>query len=301
MRTGSPRYLPVDGELAPFVERVWWWSGPGPRQPVLLPGTGAEWWIHHGEPPRYRTSTGLRSLPQAHVVCLRHEHWALETTGPLHVTAVRFRAGAPGRIWRCPVDEVTDRPAPLAEVLADAARADALVEGVRHATTPAARAAVLRAGVRALLAGHRGADPRVTAAVRTLYRDPGEGRVGALGEAVGLSNRQLRRGFAAAAGVGPKEFQRLVRFQRTARALLLRRGVPGTTPQEAPLDVALAAGYYDQSHLIKEFRRLAGRSPGRLMAAEMSHFYYQSLPVDAQAAPHDHRVRPARGPSRPRP
>jgi methylphosphotriester-DNA--protein-cysteine methyltransferase len=58
-------------------------------------------------------------------------------------------------------------------------------------------------------------------------------------------------------GYTPKLLARIVRFR--AASARLARG-------EAAVSVALASGYYDQSHLINEMRNLAGRSPGFLRA-----------------------------------
>jgi transcriptional regulator GlxA family with amidase domain len=69
---------------------------------------------------------------------------------------------------------------------------------------------------------------------------------------LGLSERQLRRRFHAAAGYGPKTLQRVLRF---------RRFLAACNPDLAR--AALDAGYADQSH---ECTRLAGRPPAALLA-----------------------------------
>ena len=97
------------------------------------------------------------------------------------------------------------------------------------------------------------ADAAIAEAVRRLA-DP-RTRVEALAGDLGLSERQLRRRFDAAAGYGPKTLQRVLRFRRflaTADGDLAR--------------AALDAGYADQSHLTRECTRLAGRPPGALLA-----------------------------------
>ncbi len=71
---------------------------------------------------------------------------------------------------------------------------------------------------------------------------------------MGLSERQLRRRFHAAAGYGPKTLQRVLRF---------RRFLAG--PRGDLARAALEAGYADQPHLTREVARLAGTSPSRLI------------------------------------
>jgi len=78
-------------------------------------------------------------------------------------------------------------------------------------------------------------------------------------EHIGLSERQLRRRSLAAFGYGPKTLQRIMRFRRAVA--LARRGVPFA-------DVAVHAGYADQSHLAREVKELAGVSLGELVGAD---------------------------------
>jgi AraC-like DNA-binding protein len=83
-------------------------------------------------------------------------------------------------------------------------------------------------------------------------------RVDALGAALGVSERQLRRRFADAVGYGPKTLARVLRFQRFLT--LSRNG-------DDLARLALDAGYADQAHLTRETRRLAGRTPLELVLA----------------------------------
>jgi AraC-like DNA-binding protein len=83
----------------------------------------------------------------------------------------------------------------------------------------------------------------------------------ALTRELGVSERQARRRFVAAVGYGPRAYRRVARFQRFL-ALARRRG---------RADVGLArlaaeAGYADQAHLTREVVRLAGTTPGALLA-----------------------------------
>lgn len=70
----------------------------------------------------------------------------------------------------------------------------------------------------------------------------------------GLSRQQFTRQFSAAAGVTPKLFARITRFQSLVRALL-------SSDVSQWVSVAPAVGFYDQAHMINEFRAFAGSSP----------------------------------------
>lgn len=76
-----------------------------------------------------------------------------------------------------------------------------------------------------------------------------------LGEETGMGLRTLQRRFMDYLGVSPRQHLRYLRFER-ARQLLEQ-------PGSRAADVALAAGYSDQAHFVREFRRFAGVTPGR--------------------------------------
>jgi AraC-like DNA-binding protein len=93
---------------------------------------------------------------------------------------------------------------------------------------------------------------------------------------VGWSTRHLSARFAAEIGLGPKAAGRVVRFDRARRRLAARarRGPGELWPDSPPVrglalaDLAVECGYFDQAHLDREFRALAGCSPVAWLAEE---------------------------------
>ncbi|WP_223199533.1 helix-turn-helix transcriptional regulator [Solihabitans fulvus] len=94
---------------------------------------------------------------------------------------------------------------------------------------------------------------------RRLLRSGGAVPIAALADEVGWSARHLTDRFAAEFGLTPKATARVVRFDLARRAL----AGPGTIAA-----VAATHGYYDQSHLVREFHALAGCSPSAWLAEE---------------------------------
>jgi AraC-like DNA-binding protein len=84
-------------------------------------------------------------------------------------------------------------------------------------------------------------------------------RVNAVASELGVSERHLRRVFREAVGVSPKTFAKLARFQRALGDERLGRHAGWAS-------IAVEAGYYDQAHLIAEFRAIAGVTPQALIA-----------------------------------
>ena len=75
---------------------------------------------------------------------------------------------------------------------------------------------------------------------------------------LGVSERHLRRIFHEAVGVSPKAFAKLARFHRAL-------GAAREDSRAGWASIAAATGYYDQAHLIDEFRAIAGVTPRALL------------------------------------
>ena len=84
-----------------------------------------------------------------------------------------------------------------------------------------------------------------------------EVRVETVASELGVSTRHLRRAFIESVGVPPKEFARGVRLQRAIRA---------SARSKDWSSIARDAGYYDQAHLIGDFRELTGLTPTAFVA-----------------------------------
>ena len=169
---------------------------------------------------------------------------------------VRFRIGAAGGALGVPARELLDRTVALDDVWGLGARR--LADRLDAAKTPDQALAVLAAGVARRLPPPGELDAVVRAAALRAARP--RAPVEALGDGLGVGERQLRRRFVDAVGYGPKTLQRGLRFQRF---LALARAPDGDGDLAR---LAFAAGYADQAHLTRECRRLAGLTPSALLA-----------------------------------
>lgn len=100
------------------------------------------------------------------------------------------------------------------------------------------------------------ADPAVEWAWQAMRRQHGAVRIGDLAAETGWSRRHFVARFRAEVGLPPKVAARMLRFHRATR--LLAQGVPAAA-------VSATCGYTDQSHLVREFRALAGCTPGEFV------------------------------------
>jgi AraC-like DNA-binding protein len=155
------------------------------------------------------------------------------------------------------VEAYNDAVVPLDEALGrDGTR---LVERLADAPSWAARLDLLDASSFATREVPRLA-PEVVWLRSQLVATQGQSRVEPLMDETGWSRRHVTARFRRQLGITPKAYARLLRFQH-ATALLMDAGAGRSLA-----DVAMAAGYYDQSHLTRDFAALAGLTPGTYAA-----------------------------------
>ena len=144
----------------------------------------------------------------------------------------------------------------------DALLGDALVERLGDAPDWETRFERLDAFLLGRLARATTPRPDVAFAWDRLQQTHGALGIAALCAELGCSRRHLTGRFAHDIGLPPKGVARVLRFRR-ALALL------HADPAGRLGDVAAAGGYYDQPHLNREFRALAGCSPGEYLARRL--------------------------------
>ena len=131
---------------------------------------------------------------------------------------------------------------------------DRLTADLWNAKTLEKRAFVLDAFFERLL---RPLGPREEMAVRLATRilETPEVSLAELLHGAPARIRQVERLFQRLVGVSPRVLVRVARFDRARNAVLSRDG-------ESLSGIALDAGYYDQAHFNREFRRHASMPPG---------------------------------------
>lgn len=185
------------------------------------------------------------------------EHLAAGST----VFGLRFQAGSAARWLRVPASDIVDQRLPLEAFWGVEARH--IGEWIGAARTPEGVASRFELAM-ARKAAALDEDP--DAAARLIFRlvDAADRRPGAeiidlLRDRLGMSERTLRRKCHAVFGYGPKMLDRILRFQRFLRTSRIDAGAPLA-------GLADETGYADQAHLSRETRRLAGLTPGAVLA-----------------------------------
>jgi AraC-like DNA-binding protein len=127
-------------------------------------------------------------------------------------------------------------------------------DSLAHKRTASERVQCVENFLLAILKRDNG-DLLIQKACRDLSSSNGNYPIGMLARNLGLTERTLERRFLAHVGATPKKYARVVRL----RNAIFQRKTLSTWA-----DVAHAVGYYDQSHMIRDFQELYGISPESL-------------------------------------
>jgi AraC-like DNA-binding protein len=209
---------------------------------------------------RHVEGAEARRQPEVLLVGQLRSAIRIEATGRVDLLAVRFEPSGLHALLGVPMHELTDLDVSLEQV--DAVLRARLREAAHAVPAPRCVAAlerVLCERMRPRPSGGRAA-ALVTGALARF--DASAGSVEAVARGLGSSRRSLERAFRERVGLSPKQYRRVVRLQGVVQALQSGAPLPGWAA------LAHDHGFFDQAHLIRDFRLIAGISPQRYLAEE---------------------------------
>jgi AraC-like DNA-binding protein len=221
---------------------------PIPGIPLIL-GLGAPWTVEDPDG---------RAEPHDSFVAGMHTRPAL-VSGPSAWACIELRLTPLGahRLLGLPMHELANRTIELDEVLPAAAE---LAERLRAMSSWPQRFDLVESFLTRRLVGSDPPSSGVEWSWHHLRRTYGRAPIGGLADELGWSHRRLIARFREQIGLTPKTLARVIRFDHAVTAL--------RTPARRELaEIALDCGYFDQAHLNRDFRELAGTTPSAFVAA----------------------------------
>lgn len=246
---------PPSPALANYLEVIWFVSEDDAAAPDLaervLPDGCIEWIFHLGAPFRRFVNGAWEVQPRSFVVGELTRFILLQPTGPAATMGVRFRPGGAYRFMPAPLHLLTDETVRTDDIWG--LEGKYLEEAVLAARTDNLRKDLIEGFLlsRLQVTSPR---PRFDAAVLEIISSRGQTRVDHLADRIGWSPRQLEREFRLSAGLSPKSLARIIRFQNLLQLV-------GESRLRDWAGLALAGGYADQPHMVREFREFCGQSP----------------------------------------
>jgi AraC-like DNA-binding protein len=238
--------------LAPFIEGFWYFEGSdfAHSHERILPTGRMQLLVNlHEDELRSYHDDGVRRIHGAGLCGLHARHFGIDTAEQRRIAGVNFTAGGAFPFFRPPASATTEEHVGLDALWA---RDGELVrERLLERATPAAILEELERIVMERAARELTFDPGIALALDALERGM---QVAALHERLGTSAKRFIRRFEDVVGLTPKRYARIRRFRRVIASIELGRRIDWAK-------VAVLAGYYDQAHLIHDFREFSGMSP----------------------------------------
>jgi AraC-like DNA-binding protein len=232
-------YWEVEGRLSPFRERV-------------LPNGCTELMVNLGSPHQMVTHTGTSTWERAWFSGLHERAIVIESLHGTHLVSARLHPLGALRLFGPDIAKTVNAVIDLEMLLGPTARElRTLLLGAESAEE---RFAHLERFLGRRLSPSVVPSAIVCEAVRLIEEAHGNLRIASLHADLGVSRKQLWLRFARELGMSPKAYAQVQRFVWTLARLR------ESTSVEWPR-LAVAAGYSDQSHLVRDFRRVASASP----------------------------------------
>lgn len=248
--------------LAQYVRCIWVFEagpadGPAAVQQIVPDGF-PELILHYGDHFHEIDDKGI-ARRQSRIVFAGQisQPLTLQPGANAGVMGVRFWPAAARALLRVPMLETTDQRLDVAALLGT--EAASIVDEIASARDPAARVELVECFLsrRLLLAGNA-SRPNLAVAhcVAALHQSSGRVSIDTLAQRANLSSRQLQRRFLHEVGISPRLLGSIFRFRRVFD--FMERPGPATARWT---DAAMSAGYFDQAHMIRDFKRFAGQQP----------------------------------------
>jgi AraC-like DNA-binding protein len=187
------------------------------------------------------------------------------------IIGVHFRPGGAYPFLGAPAGELADTHLDLETLWGQPAVE--LRERLCALATPTERFALLEKALVSRLFHPPEPHGAVLAALRLFEQTGADVRVHDVARRVGLSQRRFIQLFTTEVGLTPKLYSRVRRFQQS-------RELVRNSPSPDWAQIGLECGYFDQSHLIRDFRAFAGLTPGEYVRRRSEHVLPNHFHVD---------------------
>lgn len=248
--------------LDAFIQRIWYCAvAPPPGLERVLPGGAvdlivnlAEDEVRIGDPA---SPASLRVLPGAVVGGTHTRSFLVDPRQRASVIGVHFKPGKAMPFLCISPSEIVDAHVSLGDLWGGEGRN--LRERLLDARSPGERFRRFEEVLLQRLRRARPVHPAADAAVDAFRAGGNDVRVADVAAAVGLSRRGFVDVFTREVGLTPKLYARLQRFHHTKARIAALGGPPSWAA------FAVDCGYFDQSHMIRDFVDFSGISPVRYL------------------------------------
>lgn len=245
---GLLHFIPCDA-LKPYIERFVISEAEAESVYKVLPGTGVVIGFQF-KGKLYQVDNGTSvALSRSGVTGLSDSYRLFKNSKGIGTVLVYFKDGGASYFFREPIHELFRSSVSLDNFTL---RAELLLleEELSEASDNAGKVQVVEQFLLCRMRPDK-PDMLVMQALNLIYERNGNIRITELSERLNISQSPLEKRFRKVVGASPKKFASIVRLK-----CILKNGFNSSLT-----GIGLDAGFYDQSHFIKEFKRFTGDTP----------------------------------------
>jgi len=243
-------------ELAPYIRMYWTMESSLKKGEKyvqrIVPSGFCEITFYQDDVPECSVKEGY-SKSQSQISGQKNSYFDLILSGNTKLISILFEPYGISQFFNLPISELLNQTIPLRFLLG--IQLNELEDKVFEAKTIKDKIGLIEVFLKQLLIRKKSYQlPRILNSIQEINSNTQNNYILKLASNACLSRKQYERSFTDLVGISPKQFMRVVRFQR---ALFIKQN----NSNKKLTELAYNVGYYDQSHMISEFKQLSGYTP----------------------------------------
>jgi len=262
--------------LTHYVELITYYKGYNPPHTIerLLPDGGIDLIIDLTSVPKYiydnESLTEIQSCKRAWISGMRTEYISIQArAAESEMLVIRFRPGMAWSFLHMPVLEIKDKVADAELVFGNELLS--FREQLLEQAEPVQKFTIAEQYLLQRIKNHFEIHPAIRYCISQIGSNPSQASIREITHKTGYSSKHLISLFGKYAGINPKQYVSVLKFQQAVQLLEKNPGQINWTA------LALDCGYYDQAHFINEFKRFSGFNPSAYMESRGDYINY--IPV----------------------
>jgi AraC-like DNA-binding protein len=253
--------------LSNYIELITYYKGYNPPHTIerLLPDGGIDLIIDLTNSPKHIYDNDslqeIQVCKKAWISGMRTEYISIQArSDESEMMVIRFRPGTAWSFLHMPVLEIKNKV-----VDADLIFGNELLffrEALLESGSPELKFTVAEKYLLKRIKNHFKIHPAISYCISRIGSDPSQTSIKEITYKTGYTNKHLISLFGKYAGINPKQYVSVLKFQQAVFAL-------EKDPRHISWSrLALDCGYYDQAHFINEFKRFSGFNPSAYMGVK---------------------------------
>lgn len=253
--------------LSNYVELITYYKGYNPPHTIerLLPDGGVDLVIDLTDSPKHIYDNDslqeIQACKKAWISGMRTEYISIQANADQsEMMVIRFRPGTAWSFLHMPVSEIKDKVVDAELIFGNELLS--FREELLETVSPGLKFIVAERYLLKRIKDHFEIHPAISYCIAQIGGNPSQTSIKDITHKTGYTNKHLISLFGKYAGINPKQYVSVLKFQQAVFALEKDPGYinwPG---------LAFDCGYYDQAHFINEFKRFSGFNPSAYMEAK---------------------------------